>query len=97
MWGTILDLPEDQARILGRWVDLNPTAVGHYGVDILLSSQEKAEQRLATLPTDAKEKKATLLKLHWQFRHPRQEVMMGLLKKVNCDDKEARKLVINIH
>ena len=79
------------------WVDLNLTAVRHYALNILPKGHEKAEECLATLPTDSKEKKATLLKLHRQFGHPRLNVMTGLLKKVNCDDKEARKIVTNIH
>ena len=96
--GTLLDLPGDRAKILGRWVELNLTGVGHYSLDILPRGEEAAEQCLATtLPTDVKEKEATLRKLHRQFGHPRQEVMMGLLKKVNCDDKESRKLVSAIH
>ena len=59
--------------------------------------KEKVEECLATLPTDSKEKKATLHKLHRQFGHPRLDVMMGLLKKVNCEDKEVREIVTNIH
>ena len=95
--GTILDLPGDRANILGKWVELDLTGVGHYALDILPRGEEAAEQCLATLPTDAKEKEDTLRKLHRQFGHPRQEVMVGLLKKVNCDDKESRKLVTAIH
>ena len=37
--GTVLDLPGDRALILGKWVDLNLTAVGHYALDIMPSSQ----------------------------------------------------------
>ena len=95
--GTILDLTCNRAEILGLWVDLNLTAVGHYALDILPKSKEKAEECLVTLPMDPKEKKATLLKPHRQFGHPRLDVMARLLKKVNCDDKEARDIVINIH
>ena len=46
---------------------------------------------------DPKEKKATLLKLHRQFGHPRLDVMTELLKKVSCDDKEGREIVTKIH
>ena len=61
--GTILDLTHNRAKILGVWVDLNLTAVGHYALDILPRDKEKAEECLVTLPTDSKEKKATLLSL----------------------------------
>ena len=90
--GTVLDLPKDRAKILGAWVDLDLTDVGHYALDILPLETVVTEQCLATLPTDVKEKEATLRKLHRQFGHPRQEVMVGLLRKVNCADKEARKM-----
>ena len=69
--GTILDLTCNRAEILGVWVDLNLTAVGHYALDILPKGKEKAEECLVTLPMDPKEKKATLLKPHRQFGHPR--------------------------
>ena len=71
--GTILELPKNRAKILGQWVTLNLTAVGHYALNLLATSQEKVDECLVTLHTDAKE------------------------KKVNCDHKEARKIVFNIH
>ena len=33
--GTVLDLPKDKAKILGVWVDLDLTDVGHYALDIM--------------------------------------------------------------
>ena len=60
---TVLDLANNRAKILGVWVDRNLTAVGHFALDILLKSQEKAEECLVTLPTDSKKKKDTLIKL----------------------------------
>ena len=65
---------------------------GHYILNILPKYQQKA-----TLPTESKKKKATLLKIHWQFRHLRLDMMTGLLKKVNCHDKEAREIVKTTH
>ena len=90
--GTILDLTRNGAEILDVYIDLNLTAVGHYALDILPKGQEKAEEYLATLPTDSKEKKATLLKLHRQFGHPRLDMMTGLLKKVNCMTRRRGRL-----
>ena len=37
--GVILDLPLDRVKILGKWVDLNVTSVGHYYINVL--PQEK--------------------------------------------------------
>ena len=73
----VLDLANNRAKILGVWVDLNLTTAGHYALDILPMSQEKAEECLVTRPTDSKKKKDTLIKLHRQFRHPRLDMMMG--------------------
>ena len=74
-------MPGDRALILGKWVDLKLRAVGHYALNIMPSSQEEAELCLMTLHTNVKEKK---------------DVRMGLLKRVNYNDKESRKLVVNI-
>ena len=38
-----------------------------------------------------------LLKLDRKFDHPSGEVMKGLLKKVNCDNKETQKIIATIH
>ena len=92
-----MDLTHNQAKILGVLVHLNLTTVGHYALDILQKGEKKTEECLTTLPTDSREKKVTLLKLNRQSGHPRLEVMMGLLKKVNCDGKEARKIITNSH
>ena len=95
--GTVLDLPQDRAKILGEWIELNKTSVGHYSIEILPKDDKTVEQSLLALPDDAKEKENVLVKLHRQFGHPREEVMLGLLKKVKCDDKETRKVVTKIH
>ena len=95
--GTVLDLPKDRAKILGVWVDLELTDVGHYALDIMPPDMVVTEQCLVTLPTDVKEKEATLRKLHRQFGHPRQEVTVGLLRKVNCADNEVKKMEASIH
>ena len=95
--GTVLDIPKDRAKILGVWVDLKLTDVGHYALDIMPPDMVVTEQCLATLPADVKEKEATLRKLHRQFGHPRQEVTVGRLRKVNCADKKAKKMVASIH
>ena len=95
--GTVLDLTKDRAKILGVWVNLDLIDAGHYALDILPLETVVTKQCLATLPTDVKEKEATLRKLHRQFGHPGQEVMVGLLRKVNCADEEARKMVASIN
>ena len=95
--GTVLDLPQDKAKILGEWIDLNRTSVGHFSIDILPKDDKTAEQSLLALPEDADEKEKILVKLHRQFGHPREEVMLGLLKKVKCEDKETKKVVTKIH
>ena len=50
------------------------------------------EEFQASQPIYPKEKKATLLKLHRLFGHPRLVMMAWLLEKVKCADREA-----NIH
>jgi hypothetical protein len=95
--GTVLDLPQDKAKIFGEWIDLNRTSVGHYSIDILPKDDKTVEQSLLALPEDGKEKEKVLVKLHRQFGHPREEVMLGLLKKVKCDDKETKEVVTKIH
>merc|ERR1712004_32924 len=54
--GTVLDLPEDRAKIFDQWVDLNLTTVGHYSLEILPMNKESAEEALLTLPKERKEK-----------------------------------------
>ena len=50
--GTLLDLPGDRANILGKWVELDLTEVGHYALDILPRGKEAAGQ-CSTLKTQA--------------------------------------------
>ena len=95
--GTVLDLPNDKAKIFGEWVSLNLTSVGHYSLDILPMDQESVEQALLTLPEDSKEKKKVLLKIHRQFGHPREETELDLLRKVNCEDAEAKEMLATLH
>ena len=95
--GVVLDLPNDKADILGTWVDLNLTSVGHYAVDIIPKDNRAAEEVLLALPEETKDKENILRKLHRQFGHPREEVMLSLLKKKKCSDKETQKLVATIH
>ena len=95
--GTVLDLPQDRAKIFGNWIPLNLTSVGHYAIDILPKETNDVEQCLLTLPNNQEEKYKVLLKLHRQFGHPRLEVMLNLLQKVNCNDKETKKLVETIY
>ena len=95
--GTVLDLPEDRAKIFNQWVDLNLTTVGHYSLEILPMNKESVEEALLTLPKDRKEKEKVLLKIHRQFGHPREETELDLLKKTNCLDKEAKELLATIH
>ena len=60
----VLDLPNDKAEILGTWVDLNLTSVGHYAVDIMPRDNRAAEEVLLTLPEETKDKDNVLRKLH---------------------------------
>ena len=93
--GVVLDLPEDKAKILGRWTDLDITSAGHHSLSIR-PHKEVTEHSLVALPEDEEEKKVALVKLHRQFGHPRKETMFKLLKSVNCDDKVTRKMVATI-
>ena len=95
--GVVLDLPQDKAKIFGQWTDLNMTSVGHYSIDILPRSAESVEECMVTMPEDIKEKERMLIKLHRQFGHPREEVMISLLKKVKRDDEETRKVLTTVH
>ena len=98
--GVILDMKANGAWILCSWVNLNLTNVGHYALDILPPDDEETmtiEECLLTLPEDPQEKMTTLIKLHRQFGHPREEVMKGLLKKVNCNDIKTSRMVTEIH
>ena len=95
--GTVLDLPNDKAKIFGEWVSLNLTTAGHYSLDILPMDQESVEEALLTLPEDSKEKRRVLLKIHRQFGHPREETEIDLLRKVNCGDAEAKEMLATIH
>ena len=95
--GTLLDLPNDRAQIYGIWTDLALTSVGHYALNIIPDEIEKSESCFFTLPIDKEEKKATLIKLHRQFGHPREEVMISLLKNAKCDSKEARAVIDDIY
>ena len=73
------------------------TSVGHYAVDIIPKDNRAAEEVLLALPEETKDKENILRKLHRQFGHPREEVMLSLLKKKKCSDKETQKLVATIH
>ena len=95
--GTVLDLPEDRAKIFNQWVDLNLTTVGHYSLKILPMNKESVEEALLTLPKERKEKEKALLKIHRQFGHSREETELNLLKKINCLNKETKELLATIH
>lgn len=95
--GTVLDLPNDKAKILGEWVNLNLTSIGHYALDILSKGQMSVEECLLGLSEDSKERMAALKKIHHQFRHPREETMTGLLKNVKCYDKRTKEMLAMIH
>ena len=95
--GVVLDLPNDKAKILGLWVDLDLTTAGHYSIDITPGNLTKEELCLLTLPEDKAEKDKTLRKIHRQFGHPLEEVMIRLLKKVNSYDEDTKQLVTAIY
>ena len=93
--GVVLNLPEDKAKILGKWTDLDITSAGHHSLHI--RPQEVTEHSLVAMPEDEEEKKAALVKLHRQLGHPRKETLLKRLKSVKCDDKMTRKMVATIH
>ena len=95
--GTILDLPRDKAQIYGKWTELILTSVGHYALNILPESVAEAERCLFVLPKDNSEKKDLFLKLHRQFGHPREDIMISVLKNVKCDTKEAKEIIGDIY
>ena len=90
--GVVVHLPEDRARILGSWTDLDITSAGHHSLHIQ-PGKEVTEHSLVALPEGEEEKKAALVKIHRQMGHPRKETMVKLLKNVNCDDKMTRRMV----
>ena len=92
----LLDLPEDRARILGSWTELDTTSAGHHSLSIR-PQKEETEYSLVSLPENDEEKKVVLVKLHRQLGHPRKETMVKLLKNVNCDDKTTRTMVAEIN
>ena len=92
----LLDLPEDRARILGSWTELDTTSAGHHSLSIR-PQKEETEYSLVSLPENDEEKKVVLVKLHRQLGHPRKETMVKLLKNVNCDDKMTRTMVAEIN
>ena len=66
----VLDLPSDRAQILGKWVDLNVTSVGHYYINILPQEKMLIQDCYLTLPKNPEEHEKAILKLHQQFGHP---------------------------
>jgi hypothetical protein len=95
--GVMLDLPNDRAKILGNWVDLDLTGPGHFSLFILPVEWKELETCLLTLPDEKKEKQKVLLKLHRQFGHPRIEVLEALLKKVRADDEDVKEMLKKIY
>ena len=95
--GTVLDLPNDKAKILGEWVNLNLISVGHYALDILPKGELSVEDCLFGLSEDSKERMAAMKKIHRQFGHPREETMIGLLKNVKCYDPRTKEMLAMIH
>ena len=59
--GLVLDLPLDRAKILGKWVDLNVTSVGHYYINILPQEKLSIQDCYLTLPKNTKEHKKQFL------------------------------------
>ena len=55
--GTVLNLPEDKAKIFGQWVNLNLTTVGHYSLEILPMNKESVEKAMLTTPKKALRRK----------------------------------------
>ena len=62
--GVVLDLPSDRAQILGKWVDLNVTSVGHYYINILPQEKISIQDCYLTLPKSPEEHKKVIVKLH---------------------------------
>ena len=59
--GIVLDLPSDRAQILGKWVDLNVTSVGHYYINILPQEQLSIQDCYLALPKNSEEHKKAIL------------------------------------
>ena len=59
--GVVLDLPADRAKILGKWVDLNVTSVGHYYINILPQEKLSIQDCYLTLPKILKNMKKPYL------------------------------------
>ena len=78
--GVVLDLPADRAKILGKWVDLKVTSVGHYYINILSQEKLSIQDCYLTLPKNPEEHEKVILKLYGQFGHLRREVLEILLK-----------------
>ena len=95
--GVVLDLPSDRAKILGKWVDLNVTSIGHYYINILPQEKMLIQDCYLTLPKNPEEHKKAILKLHRQFGHPRREVLEILLKNVGEESKATKEAFEKIH
>ena len=54
----LLDLPNNKVKILGEWVNLNLTSIGHYAQDILPKDQLSVEDCLIGLSEALTEKKS---------------------------------------
>ena len=94
--GVVLDLPQDRAKVFGQWVDLDLTSVGHYSM-FILPMEDKLEEAMVTLPQEAEELEATILKIHRQFGHPGYEVMKQLLEKAQVWSPSVKVCLDKIH
>ena len=86
--GVVLDLPSDRAKILGKWVDLNVTSIGHYYLNILPQEKMLIQDCYLALPKNPEDHEKVILKLHRKFGHPRKEVLESLLKN-DGEESEA--------
>ena len=90
-----MDLPEDKAKILGDWTDLNITSAGHHSLEIQ-PQKEETEYSLVSLPEDEKERKVALVKIHRQMGHPKKDTIVKLLKIVELDNQMTRMILEQI-
>ena len=90
------DIKEDRARILGKWINLVQTSVGHYGVKInprlehqdgndeeeslLVGSVQRLENSLVAFSHDDDDLEKKLRHIHRQFGHPREENWTKFMK-----------------
>ena len=92
-----LDLGNDSAIILGKYIKLRCTPSGHYCIPLTDESfVGNIKEVLFTEGLDNLEKKKMVLKLHQQFGHPSVKRLRNLLADAGVKDKICFDIVENI-